>query len=111
MTADRLRAAATRLREVAEAATPGPWERFGMAGVAAPDWEIVDERRVECECGEPVALTGCATNADATYIATMAPPVALAMAMWLDETASRWDWVEERDLALATADAILGTTS
>lgn len=57
------------LRALEAAATPGPWKRYGMAGVAGPDWEIVDERRVECDCGEPVALTGCVTNADAAFIA------------------------------------------
>ena len=82
---ETLREAAQLMRERAEGATAGPWKRFGMAGVAAPDWEIVDERRIECDdCGEPVALLGCVTNGDAEHIAALDPTVALAVADWLD---------------------------
>lgn len=108
MSADVLREAAAKMRALAEAASAGPWKRFGMAGVAGRDWEVVDERRIECDgCNEPVALLGCATNDDAAYIAAMSPPVALAVADWLDETALRWEWVEERELALTVARAYL----
>ena len=87
MSAEVLRKAAALMRERAEAASDGPWKRFGMAGVAGKDWEVVDERRVECECGEPVALLGCATNDDAEHIASWHPAVALAVADWLDAEA------------------------
>ena len=76
------------MRARAEEASAGPWKRFGMAGVGGKDWEVVDERRVECDCGEPVALLGCATNDDAKYIASMHPVVALALADWLWEAAN-----------------------
>ena len=88
MSAETLRRAAALMRERAEAASKGPWKRFGMAGVAGSEWEVVDERRVECDCGEPVALLGCATNADAEHIASWHPAVALAVADWLWETAN-----------------------
>lgn len=90
-TSEVLRRAAGLMRERAEAASVGPWKRFGMAGVAGKEWEIVDERRVECECGEPVALLGCATNQDAEHIASWHPAVALAVADWLEVEADRID--------------------
>lgn len=64
--------------------------------------------------GNPANITipndwGDATSKpDAAYIATVSPPFALAVAAWLDETALRWDWIEERELALAVASAVLG---
>jgi hypothetical protein len=108
------------MRERAEVSSNGPWKRYGMAGVAGADWEIVEERRVECECGEAVALTGCATNADALHIASWHPAVALAVADWLDVAAEGGccdDCMEDpqadpfRFAALAVADAYLGATS
>ena len=90
MSAQRLRDAAKVLRERAEAATPGPWHLFGMAGVGAKDFEVVDERRVVCDgCEETVDRMGCYLREDATYIATMHPGVALALADWLDDQADR----------------------
>lgn len=89
--AERFRAAATRLRERAEAATPGSH---------TPDVEA--------------------------YIAMMHPPVALALADWLDDLASGWPWDDDGEgcvwddgmpmrleestdaHALAVADAVLG---
>lgn len=60
----------TELRELLAKATPGPWRHYGMAGVAAPDVEIVYEGPVECEeCDQRIALTGCLTYADAELIA------------------------------------------
>lgn len=112
MSAETLRRAAALMRERAEAASAGPWKRYGMAGVAGHDWEIVDERRVECECGEPVALTGCATNADALHIASWHPAVALAVADWLESVSSdTYLGSITRSKALAVARAYLGEPS
>ena len=104
------------MRERAEDATPGPWKRYGMAGVAAPDWEIVDERRVECDgCNEPVALTGCATNDDAEHVASWHPAVALEVAGFLDFAAAYADQPEPQSptvqFACAIARAYLGRPS
>lgn len=67
-----LRRAAARLREVAGAATEGPWEAMG---------DLVWPDGGEAE-GDPV----CGTNhdPDATYIATMHPGMGLALADYLD---------------------------
>ena len=95
--AERLRAAATWLREVAEDATPGSWEVIGGGEyLQGPDILV----------GGGVGST-TATNAD--YIAMMHPPVALALADWLDDTATE---VESHATyspdALRVADAVLG---
>ena len=79
--AERLRAAATRLREVAGDATPGPW----VAGVRCV-WGLHsdDEIVVDGDDGDG----GVLREADADYIAMMHPPVALALADWLDSEAA-----------------------
>jgi hypothetical protein len=75
MSADLLRRAAAKLREHANAASEGPWEADGVdiwAGTASDVWAgEADER------------------ANASYAALMHPPVALALADWLDATAER----------------------
>lgn len=110
MTAHRLRTAAAKLREVAEGATPGPWSMGGGHQDSAP-WPTTgvwsgDPDNCHTECDYP---------ADATYIATMSPPVALAVAAWLDDMAIRNEsgndlhWPHPGDVlhALAVADAVL----
>lgn len=73
--AERLRAAATRLREVAGDATPGPWGVIGGGEyLHGPDILV----------GGGV---GSITAANADYIAAMHPPVALALAEVLDHGA------------------------
>jgi hypothetical protein len=73
---DTLRAAAKRLREAANAATPGPY------GV-----ETVPETK-ESRIGSPITqrwvVEGRTRYPDAIYIALMHPGVALAVADWLD---------------------------
>lgn len=105
MSAEKLREAAKALREVAEAATPGD------------KWQVGHPRRcssakaVEIEYLSHVyaqAYTG--TEANARYIATMAPPVALALADLLDwlAKANENGVIVGASPALAVADAILG---
>ena len=98
--AERLRAAATWLREVAEDATPGSWEVIGGGEyLQGPDILV----------GGGVGST---TATDADYIATMHPYVALALADWLDHEARMADWeYETPPEALRVAEAILGGTS
>lgn len=100
MSADLLRRAAKVLREHAENATPGPW----IAAEQTSDGQNF--------VGTVVKGTGPAVSievgshdgnwtldldrqtADATYLALMHPPVALALAHWLDaeaESASRFE--------------------
>jgi hypothetical protein len=94
VSADVLRRAAERLREVAGKATPGPWRdstvdgnRYGalVADQPHPDrpnpasggWGW-DEGYGGCLIGESLM------RADRAYIATVHPGVALALADWLD---------------------------
>lgn len=105
MTVERLRQAATLLRERAEAATPGPWPVSRGTG-------YMFGRDVGAEIGKAIRPS------DATYMTTMSPPVALALADWLDHEAvvkinhdesPRGNFPRARlERSLAVADAILG---
>ncbi len=106
-----LRRAAKLMRERAEAATPGPWERpldvrHKNAVIAAlPDGEEGSYR-------DGMIPAGFASR-DLEHIASWHPLVALAVAGWLDEVAADCHenldaWVE--DAALAVARAYLGET-
>lgn len=106
--AERLRAAATRLREVAGDATPGPWDH--VVG-ASEDHAWVERRHTETV----VTTRDIGTSA---YIAMMHPPVALALADWLDDEAGFIDAIKAHadgdpsvlaPHALAVADAVLGS--
>lgn len=77
MSAELLRRAAKVLRERADAASAGPWE-------AHPDGLVWAER-----IGDPVS--GSTEVEDAEYIALMHPPVALALADWLESAADVLD--------------------
>lgn len=108
--AERLREAARVLRWRASFATPGPWETFrrgdpdGPFGVTAEESGDID----------PDIFDGAPRRGDATYIATMHPGVALALADWLDaEAQDRSHDPSEHDgspsgYALRVADAVLG---
>ena len=108
--AERLRAAATRLREVAGAAEGGPWTFTVDDAHTDYPWRLdgtFRNWRGE-ECNRDIARV--ATTDDALYFATMSPPVALALADWLDYTAERQVGEPVR-AALAVADAVLGGES
>ena len=112
MSAERLRAAATLLRERAEAATPGPWEvLLSSTKHAYGVWSL----RGECVTIDRATSRKHVDGANASFVATMDPTVALAVADWLD-------WMADRSAsgngipamrgqglaqALAVADAIL----
>ena len=111
MTAELLREAAAKMRERAEAATRGPWSRTEYQA----RWQI-DNGNV------PIAEVVGAFNrpevrADAEYIASWHPAVALAVADWLEAIAQRFparlrDFEEhlldrEQSAALAVARAYL----
>ena len=116
---ERLRAAAARLREVAGAATPGPWERQEKWALIYSGSDAVVHAFYAgvCECcGEGIEdnAQALASVEDTTYIAMMGPPVALALADWLDaEAQDRSHDPGKHDgspsgYALAVADAVLG---
>jgi len=102
-----LREAARLMREWANAATPGPWQRYGMTGVAATDGDVVGEQPIVCEdCGWRVAVTGCATDADAQHIASWHPGVTVIVADLMEAVA---DGAPERvvEISLTLARAYL----
>lgn len=106
---ETLRAAATLLREMAQAATPGPWVAYPTitraidpetredSGVA---WTI-DAVQDEHGYGPSVLTTGAegceedfVTRADALLIATLGPTFAVLVADWLDDAATGEDWLD-----------------
>jgi len=97
MTADLLLAAASRLRELANAATPGPW----TVPVGPTDVVALGEygsRYIICEHA----------GIDAAYIAAMSPPVALALADWLEvEAGYQWSTSRARSDASRTLAALI----
>lgn len=120
--AERLRAAATRLRERAGVPYGPPWTSDGTGGVnTAADLE-------DDLVGPTIYVNGglyANQNKVAAYIAMMSPPVALALADWLDDLAAGWPWDDDGTCvwddgtpmrleespdtyALAVADEILG---
>lgn len=105
MSAELLRRAAKELREHAQAAIPGPWEADGSE-IQQPygaEW-VAESLRVSDGYG--IDDVG---DANASYIALMHPPVALALADLLDGCAAAEDPdvplmpVDHKLLALARA--------
>jgi len=109
-----LREAAARMRELADSATPGPWH-----ATHDPLGHHVEDSRGQ---GRLVAGFGPADTptdnrrADAAFIASMHPGIALAVADWLTDAARAWDDSvydprvrnEHHAYALAVARAFLG---
>lgn len=107
MSAERLRAAATLMRERAKAATPGPWD-------------LVRDRIVRHEAEVDVVIaadafpgfSGTGFAETATHIASWPPAVALVVADLLEHAANNWSLFRTSRMAdrlLATADAYLGS--
>lgn len=109
MSADRLRAAATLLRERAEQTTRGAAWTEGHYWV-----EDYDPNDLSGQTSMQVEIGGMGCEGDALYYSMMSPPVALALADWLDATTTYLQpgFSIEDDLclshALAVAVAILG---
>lgn len=85
--AETLRRAAALMRERAEAASPGPWSCDGKSGIDDLHFGHV---------GLPVLRGPHGPNsygpslADTQHMAGMDPPVALALAAWLEYEAERF---------------------
>lgn len=88
MTADTLRRAAARMRELAEAASQ-PW-RTRWQALHGQSW--AGENVVADADGHLrlIAGEGCDASADADHCAAWDPAVALDVADWLDEVAEDW---------------------
>lgn len=91
-----LRAAATRLRELATAdgITPGPWLSLDHGDRLLYDGPGAEDQPPVYVVDEPMS-----NGANADYIEAMHPGVGLALAAWLDTAAAGW---EDLDLAAAT---------
>lgn len=125
VTADLLREAAAKMRERAEAATPGPWH-VCEGDEHEGDWA---DERVSGPGHEPIAALDSAdyesdpdepsAENDAVHIASWHPAVALAVADWLDRAADLYAANpyddrfpgSETARALAIARAYLGRTA
>jgi hypothetical protein len=100
VSSDILRRAAARMRDRAEAATPGPWHQ----SIACSGTRVSG-------CSEVVPIIA---DSDAEHIASWHPAVALAVADWLEATALTWTHLERNGVhlvrinALAVATAYLG---
>ncbi len=101
MSAELLRRAAAKLREYANAATGGSWcslnggDRLVSFNLAGQEFGYVVD--------EPMS-----NAANAAYIATMHPPVAVALADLLDSEAQAWEiYGTPRDGIVAVARAVL----
>lgn len=136
MSADLLRRAAALVRESAEGATPGPWQHVDYADPEGQPLTSAGLRSTYMGCGEVQTVndrlfggsiaapsgdcyprSGYSPKEDMAYIALMHPPVALAVAAWLESAAGQAqfgedhiiDFTVETELAeaLAVARAIL----
>lgn len=93
--AEELRAAAKRLRERAEAATAGPWtaQVMGSEGYLVSRVHGTIRERGRSRVGRFGCKDWDGDRADAEYVASMHPPVALAVAEWLDRNAEACDGI------------------
>lgn len=123
MSAGLLREAAAKMRERAEAATPGPWRALSeTSGAMSWDVEVVagDDRLCTFDPSDyPDGIQDVAPEDDAEHIASWHPDVALAVADWLDLAARRAEvaeglgdgvWMQIDRAAVTVARAYLGTT-
>jgi hypothetical protein len=103
-----LRAAAATLREQSEAATPGLWQHMclGSEGCLVLRRHGTIRERGRGRVARFGQKDWQADHADAEYVATMAPPVAAALAGLLDAAAQAWDEGMEWPEALTVAGAV-----
>lgn len=106
MSTGLLRRAATKLREHAGRTTPGPWEHtdYGPpAGSYKGCGEVITMHtdrlggEIAAPSGDCYPRSGYQPQGDMAYIALMHPPIALALATWLDAAAEVVDSNDECD--------------
>ena len=107
-TADELQAAATKLRTLAQAATPGPWESLND-GDRLVHWKLDPSGQFDDDF-DYVVDEPMSNGDNAALIASMDPTVALALADLLDALASGYA-VAALETSLTTARAINGGAS
>jgi hypothetical protein len=115
VSADLLRRAAARVREVAEGHYPSPWEAFGTGVAHGDHWHVAHDSEAIVSISSQDGINEDQRQPLAEHIALWHPAVALAVADWLDSTARELyaDMAEDEgppDLrrAVALARLILG---
>lgn len=111
--AAELRAAATKLRELAAQADDGPWEttwreqQYHLDGYRDGDLHPISEWTYAIATWEPKVETERAEcdTANADYMAAMHPGVGAALADWLDSTAATIEAVHRKREDAATEDS------
>jgi hypothetical protein len=108
---ETLRAAAVRLRELATAATAGPWEiEYNCGGTCAQAVFRMDPEHPD-DVDFSISLGGMNAAADNVWVVTMDPAVAEPLAAWLCQEAAWHDTqifrTSSRHHALAFAHSIL----
>jgi hypothetical protein len=117
MSAELLRRAAAKIRTDVAAASPGKWEPFVEHGRDYTDqgWSWIGVKNPDHEVAAtyPIGSEHERHEADAALIAAMGPPVALAVADWLDAYAGQCGFlrVEPNPYALTVARAYLGESA
>lgn len=103
-----LRTAAATFRERAGAATPGLWDHMclGSEGCLVLRKSGTLRERGRGRVARFGQKDWQADHADAAYVAMMAPPVAEALADWLDAAAQAWDEGMEWPEAMTVAGAV-----
>ena len=92
---ETLRAAATKLREMAEAATPGPWVRDHHESWAGSNVVLDSEGRPVAICGVDAPEDGyLEASGTRALIATLDPTFAGLVADWLDDAATGEEWLD-----------------
>lgn len=93
--AEELKAAAECVRDLASAATPGPWQITDQSWVTSGIALVGSIGEPIADCGE-----GVAAKDEAAYIALWHPGTALLIADLLDGMAAHWDTRPVGDLHL-----------
>lgn len=92
---ETLRAAATKLREMAQAATPGPWLRDHHGSWAGSNVVLNSEGHPVEICGVDAPEVGyLEASSTRALIATLGPTFAVLVADWLDDAATGEDWLD-----------------
>lgn len=87
MTAETLRRAAARIRETAQAATPGPWEARSTGRRGGDHWYVVDDGQAVAHIHASDGEDEEQRQPDAEHIALWHPGTAALVADLLDQEA------------------------
>jgi len=92
------------IRERVEAATEGPWVRYGIAGITSEEWDIAWEGHGQCnECGAEVNQVPFVESDDAEFAAHARTDIPLLLKV--AEAAKKLDGFEPEDIDCEVWDA------